>query len=375
MDFEKTFKGTVSERDMTQEAKPHEAQTPYLNFPDDEKREIIHNITKFISSQGHKIEGKQIYFPIGPEGIEEWIHCYPQQFKTKRLEEIALNNSEFALSMIREITKRKDYVVLGKILRHYQEKPIFEFGVREIESSLKDDKMHNHILMALSEAMEANEKGHKPSKIADHEVAMKTEKKTARPLSEYQRLLKISDEELKTLSGKELLLIGGGFSPIKKELHEKGIHCTVTNIDPISKSNPAIADTVIKKDFYEIDIGEQKFHEIMALHSLPTYAFTPQQVEDFYTRSILSLKKDGILRITPTEKCSDAFTPAMRLSRKPVNNASSEFISKLRKRPDLFSLTEFSIDHEGVFGKTTKMPGITIKVIGTREEVENFIKA
>jgi hypothetical protein len=384
MDFEKpSLEDIVLEKNKPTEevsidikkSEVYQEETPvHLDFSNDEKIEAIRKITEHLASQRHDVKGIQVDFPTEQEEIESWINRYAQHFETRRLVEVALNNSEFAPNLTREIVNRRDYVQLEQILQHYKGKPMFEYCVREIELGLEGDEMQNSVLMALSEAMAKTKERQEPTSIAEHEVDMKKEKKTARPLSEYQRLLKITDEELQVLSGKELLLVGGGFSPIKRELQERGIECTVTNIDPIAESNPEIADYVIKGDFYNTGIDKNRFDEIMALHSLPTYSFTPDQVNDFYSRSILSLKQGGILRVAPVEKFSDAFTPAMRLSRKPVNNASAEFVASLQKRPDLFTLTEFTIEHKGALGKKNEMPGVKIEVVGNKEEVKDFLK-
>lgn len=352
---------------------PEQKQAPaYLDFTDDEKIEVIRKITEHFSSQG--IEGRQIDFPVEQEEIECWVNEYAQHFETKRLTEVALNDSELAPNLIKKIANRKNYDQLGQILQFYKGKPMFEYCVRSIESSLEGDEMQDNVLMALSEAMAKTEERQEPTKIAEHKVNMKKEKKTARPLAEYQRLLRISDEELQALSGKELLLVGGGFSPIKGELKKRGVECIVTNIDPIAESDSEIADKVIQDDFYRAEIDEDGFDEVMALHSLPTYAFTPEQAKDFYSSSILSLKQGGILRVAPIKKFNDAFTPAMRLSRKPVNNASAEFVESLKDRPDLFVLTEFTIEHKGAFGRKTEMPGVKIEVIGDKYQVKEFLE-
>ena len=53
------------------------------------------------------------------------------------------------------------------------------------------------------------------------------------PIECYVHDLRISKQEFYNLSGKSVLLIGGGKSPIKKGLDENGIqNCTVTNIEP-----------------------------------------------------------------------------------------------------------------------------------------------
>ena len=370
LEKEKTAKEASIDTKMSETLR--EESPTYLDFSDDEKAEVIRKITEHFFSQGYDVEGNQINFLAEQEEIESWVNGYAQHFETKRLVEVALKNSEFVPNLIREIANRKEFSQLKQILQHYKGKSMFEYCVREIESSLKDDKMQNSVLMALSEIM--TEERQEPTSIAEHEADMKKEKKTARPLSAYQRLLKISDEELQALSGKELLLVGGGFSPIKNELRKKGVECTITNIDPIVESDPEIADNVIKGNFYDVEMDEYKFDEVMALHSLPTYAFTPDQAKDFYSRSILSLKQGGVLRVMPIEKFSDAFTPAMRLSRKPVNNSSVEFVASLKDRPDLFTLTEFTIEHKGALGQKTEMPGVKIEIIGNKEEVKEFLR-
>lgn len=347
----------------------------YLNFADGEKNEVVKKIVDDFLAQGHEIEGKQIDFPADKEEIENWIYEYPQYFITKRLAEVALENSEYAPKLTKELTDRKEYSQLEQILQQYKgRESMFENCVREIESSLKDDELRDNILMALSHAVAKTEKRQEPQRIVGHEVAMRAEKKTARSLDEYKKLLQISDEELNALQGKELLLVGGGLSPIKSELKKEGIECVITNIDPIAESDEQIADNIIKGDFFDTTLGESKYHEIFALHSLPTYAFTPEQAKDFYRRSILSLEQNGVLRVMPIDKFSDSFTPAMRLSRKPVNNASVEFVERFKKRQDLFLVTEFVIEYKGALGKKTKMPGAKIEVIGSKDKIKDFLE-
>jgi hypothetical protein len=75
----------------------------------------------------------------------------------------------------------------------------------------------------------------------------------------------------------------------------------------------------------------------------------------------------------PVDKFSDAFTPAMRLSRKPVNNASREFVEALKKRPDLFFVVEFSIEHKGALGKKTEMLGVKIVTVGGKDQIREFL--
>jgi len=347
---------------------------PYLSFDEEEKDKILRDISAVYAARGHDVNNNPISFPEGEEEIEDFISGHRRYFTTERLVEVALNNSEYAPKLVSEIARRRDFGQLERVLHHYKkDTPRFEFCVKQIESALQDNELGNNILMALSASLAKAEAQKEPETIAEHKEAMKKEKATARPLKEYQRLLKISDEELKVLSDQELLLIGGGFSPIKAELTQAGIGCKITNIDPIVEPDPRIADEFIKRDFFGVVLEENKYTTEIALHSLPTYAFSPQQVTEFYSRSILSLKQGGLLHVMPVNGFADYFTPAMRLSRKPVNDASVKFVQRLKQRPDLFAVTEFTVEAKDYFGRKTQRPGVKIGLVGDRDQVREFL--
>jgi hypothetical protein len=333
-----------------------------------------------------KVNGLKDWLKKGEdsEAIEDFISSNPQYFRADRLAQIAVSNPEIALRYVKSkpdkdyqdiigvLAERKEIAQLAIVLGQYkQNEARFENTVKRIEAILSGSD-----LMKLSNTMKADEG--LEERIVDHEDAMKKEKHTTRPLEEYKKNLRISQQSLEQLNNEQLLLIGGGFSPIKKALSEKEIECTVTNIDPIAKGDSSGADITIAKDFFETSVEEGKYKEIWALHSLPTYAFNPEQVRDFYSKSLLTLRENGILRVTPVDKFGDSFGPSMRLSRKPVNEASVEFINRLGQRPDLFELAHFSVEKQknkmSPGGKKSEMTGVTIKIIGDKNQVEEFLK-
>jgi len=109
--------------------------------------------------------------------------------------------------------------------------------------------------------------------------------------------------ELETIfpenSKKKILLIGGGKSPIKKELNNLGINISITNVDPIKYNNPEYtADETINEDFLTANV-EDKFDEIWCLFSLPLYIVNPDDVTKFFTKALELLADNGVLRIHP----------------------------------------------------------------------------
>ena len=118
-----------------------------------------------------------------------------------------------------------------------------------------------------------------------------------RPLSSYMAALGVSKEDLRSLNGKELLLVGGGCSPIQKTFDRLRINCHVTNVDLYAK-NPDMRATNIKQDFVFTDF-ENKFDEIWALWSLPVYSLDPWHAGVFSARAAIGLKPGGVLRVSP----------------------------------------------------------------------------
>jgi hypothetical protein len=129
------------------------------------------------------------------------------------------------------------------------------------------------------------------------------------------------------LNDKNILLIGGGVSPVLRELEQKGMHPkSVTNIDPYCAESPDPRQNHIKEDFMTHDIGRDKYDEIWALYSLPYYVDNVNQVEPFYAKSLLALTPNGKLRVYPTNE-RKGMMPS------PVNDEIlREFSKKLLKQ-------------------------------------------
>ena len=114
----------------------------------------------------------------------------------------------------------------------------------------------------------------------------------------YAAETNMSPEDIKNLNGKKILLVGGGASPIKKNLSDIGLNCFVTNIDLFySEKDPDNADVLITDDFLNRHIVDE-FDEIWVVYSLPMHSKTEYEWEMFWTRAILALKPGGHLRVT-----------------------------------------------------------------------------
>jgi len=120
-----------------------------------------------------------------------------------------------------------------------------------------------------------------------------------RPLTEYLQYLNILPEDLKALSNKQILLIGGGMSPVRSWLEAIKINAVVTNLDFFHGANEAVAHNHIDEDFYKWEAPKDFYNEIWALHSLPLYSLSNIEVELFFAKSLLMLAPGGNLRVYP----------------------------------------------------------------------------
>lgn len=222
-----------------------------------------------------------------------------------------------------------------------------------------------------------------PAPIESHGGKMQDMKATDRQLPLYLERLNISEAELRNLQGKQICLAGGGYSPIKQGLREKGIQAKVVNIDPICVEASSLNEDVkIPKNFFSQSVKRylhhHRFNEIWALNSLPQYAMSPEEVITFYTRSLRALKPDGVLRAGPVSMFADAFTPAMALSRPMISETSEQVLDEISKRPDLFELKRSDVPHYILFDKkriqTGAMPTASIRIVGKEEPIRQFLQ-
>jgi len=122
---------------------------------------------------------------------------------------------------------------------------------------------------------------------------------SGRPLTEYLQYLNIAPNDLKALSNKQILLIGGGMSPVRNWLEAVNINAVVTNLDFFYDANETVAHNHISEDFYQWKAPKDTYNEIWALHSLPLYALSNIEVELFFAKSLLMLAPGGNLRVYP----------------------------------------------------------------------------
>jgi hypothetical protein len=120
-----------------------------------------------------------------------------------------------------------------------------------------------------------------------------------RPLTEYLQCLNIQMGDLKSLSNKQILLIGGGMSPVRSWLEAVHINAVVTNLDFYYDADEAVAHNHINEDFYKWIAPVDFYNEIWALHSLPLYSLSCIEVELFFAKSLLMLAPGGNLRVFP----------------------------------------------------------------------------
>jgi len=120
-----------------------------------------------------------------------------------------------------------------------------------------------------------------------------------RPLTEYLQYLNIQMGELRPLSNKQILLIGGGMSPVRSWLEAVNINSVVTNLDFYYDADETVSHNHINEDFYNWAAPVDFYNEIWALHSLPLYSLSCIEVELFFAKSLLMLAPGGNLRVFP----------------------------------------------------------------------------
>jgi len=120
-----------------------------------------------------------------------------------------------------------------------------------------------------------------------------------RPLTEYLQYLNIQPVDLKALTNKQILLIGGGMSPVRSWLEAVKINAVVTNLDFFYDADETVAHNHIKEDFYQWKAPLDCYNEIWALHSLPLYALSLVEVELFFAKALRMLAPGGNLRVFP----------------------------------------------------------------------------
>jgi hypothetical protein len=104
------------------------------------------------------------------------------------------------------------------------------------------------------------------------------------------------------LTNKDILLVGGGHSPILDELHHLHIRPkSVVNVDPYADPTKNPKQKLINQDFLKWKLKPNKWDEIWALYSLPAYSKDYKQIRDFYIRGLYVLAPNGNFRVFPID--------------------------------------------------------------------------
>ncbi len=111
----------------------------------------------------------------------------------------------------------------------------------------------------------------------------------------------------KILDDKEIILLGGGRSKLKKELQENNINpAFVLNIDPFVENPEQDADEVISLNACDQDLiksleqsGINPVDEIWAEYSVPAYLNNTKEIKQLFVNIDSLLKNGGTARIWP----------------------------------------------------------------------------
>ena len=151
----------------------------------------------------------------------------------------------------------------------------------------------------------------------------------------------------KDFTGKRVLLVGGGVSPLTSSLKFNGIKdFAITNVDPYAEPVDAPDQILISEKFSDHKINENGYDMVLSLFSLPLYAKTPTEAMDFYARSVYGTAGGGSVRVFPIDNMTfrrqrnfvREFAP--NLDERAMEQVYGEFIAKLREVcPDIKTQT------------------------------------
>lgn len=203
-------------------------------------------------------------------------------------------------------------------------------------------------------------------KIQFYNEHRKYNKEDSRPLQFYQKLLNIDPLDLKN---KNILLIGGGFSPIQKDLGTSNI----TNYD-IRKidDNPEIANKIIKGNFcHKLNKAiNHNQNEVWALYSMPMYSNSMHDTISFFENAFLSLKENGVLRVFPIGQYTDnaSMNPASILIVDELKLLETELLKAFEEKNNLFEVKKNTTTLKN-FWQEIETQGCEITVKNPKEAV------
>lgn len=216
-------------------------------------------------------------------------------------------------------------------------------------------------------------------RIEDYRDRVVQETRTDRPLDDYVKYLDMYNDDVRDWQS-QILVIGGGSSPIASQLSEKGITVPITNIDPSFPDRNPLSES-IKYPWNFLDskttalLRRQKFDEAWALYSLPMYAQSANDVTQFYHQALTGLKTNGILRVFPYNHFSrpNFDNAATILSERNIQQKAEQIVEMMKTRPDLFDVTVYSKKVKNFFHRSGfPVSGVKIRVLAPPEQIDNF---
>jgi len=268
-------------------------------------------------------------------------------FAKREVEMASKATNTLLLRILQEPERRREALdALRDLLGAYASKDRGWYGkITEnlVRSTALEHGLTSEELWSLTQAMDREQAHakHLP-KIDNIESTMVT----GRPLRVHADILSLSDDDLRALDGRRLLLVGGGpVSPIHDELAKKGIHCTVTNVDPGASESDQEEQISIRGNFLDADTTNASYHEAWAVHSLPTYAL-PAEVVPFYRKALLSLAQGGTLRIAPVDDFRAGITPMLALGNPLACKISRSVLELLEQHPELVTVHRFTVTED-----------------------------
>jgi hypothetical protein len=151
---------------------------------------------------------------------------------------------------------------------------------------------------------------------------------SCRTLLPYIEAYSLSTQDIIFLPGKKILLVGGGRSPIKKNLRDFGLGSVIVdNIDPYCDFFEKNCDNLISQDFFTYEATD-KYDEVWAAFSFPAYSKSNWEVQSFYPKAMKMLKPGGTLRVTGVTLLGQV---NMGLSKQPNMSLDQKFFDDFKK--------------------------------------------
>lgn len=217
--------------------------------------------------------------------------------------------------------------------------------------------------------------------IEDYGDRVVKETRTDRPLDDYVKYLDMYNDDVKDWQS-QILVVGGGDSPLASQLTERGITVPIINIDPSFPDRKPLNESK-KYPWNFLDskttalLRQQKFDEAWALYSLPMYALSANDITQFYHQALTGLKPNGILRVFPYNHFSrpDFDDGATILSRRNIHDKAEQIVEVMKTRPDLFDVSVYSKKVKNFFHRSGfPVSGVKIRVLTQPEQIDSFFK-